>query len=186
MSRAHQVTERHDEPSGSPHKGEPVYVVIGKLRRPHGISGEILLEILSENPENFEVGKQIFIGSRKMLCKINSLRQTNKLWLISLEGYESREQVALLTNQQVFMRKDELKNLPEGRFYHHEVIGMRVLDEKNALLGEVSEILVTGANDVYVVKTPAGEDLLIPAIKSVVQNIDRETRCMVVRLQEWA
>lgn len=186
MSKAPKISINQNEPSGSPHKGEPVYLVIGKIRRPHGIAGEMLCEMTTENPDHFNVGNRIFIGANKKPYNIISVRQANKFWLIALEGFENREQVALLNNQSIFLREEDLGSLPDGRFYHHEVIGMQVLDENNALLGKVSDILVTGANDVYVVETTAGDELMIPALKSVVLSIDRDSNSMVIRPQEWA
>ena len=82
-------------------------------------------------------------------------------------------------------RLEDLKPLPEDRFYHHEVLGMRVLNESGEFLGEVGEILETGANDVYVVVTPEGQEILIPAVKTVVLSIDRDTKKIIVRPQEW-
>jgi 16S rRNA processing protein RimM len=186
MSKARNISAHHDEPSGSPHKGEPVYFVIGKLRRPHGVDGEILFEMSSENLELFTPGNQIFVGGKKKPFNITSLRQANKLWLIAFEGIENREQAALITNQFIYIREDSLGPLPEGSFYHHEVVGMRVIDEGGTLLGEVVEVMVTGANDVYVVKTPAGKEILIPAVKSVILKMDRDIRSIIVHPQEWA
>lgn len=186
MSKAHNISDHHDVPSGSPNKGEPVYFVIGKLRRPHGVDGEILFEMSSENIEHFLPGNQLFVGAKKKAFTISSLRQANKLYLIAFEGIENREQAALITNQNIFIREESLIPLPEGSFYHHEVIGMRVLDENETLLGEVIEIMETGANDVYVVKTTTGEEVLLPAVKSVIIQMDRDTGSMIIRPQEWA
>ena len=63
---------------------------------------------------------------------------------------------------------------------------MQVMDEDGGILGEVVDILVTGANDVYVVRGQSGEELLLPAIKSVILSMDRESKTMIVRLQQWA
>lgn len=185
MSQTHNIDIQQEDPSGSPHKGEPVYFVIGKLRRPHGISGEILFEMITENPTYFSAGSQVFIGEKKSACTILSIRQTNKLWLVSFEGFESREKVALLTNKSIYVPEEDLKPLPKDRFYHHEVIGMKVFTENNSFLGEVTEILETGANDVYVIQSSEGQELLIPAVKSVVITIDRDSRSIIVRPQEW-
>mgnify|MGYP001765702121 CR=1 FL=1 len=185
MSPVRKISTNQDELSGSPQQGEPVYLVVGKLRRPHGIAGEILFEMTSDSTRLFKPGKQVYIGDKKNPYTIHSLRQTNKLWLISLEGFENREQVALVRNQWVFVRLEELDPLPGDRFYHHEVLGMSVVDENDTYIGAVREILETGANDVYVVDTPDGHEILFPAVKSVVLSIDRDTRKIIVRPQEW-
>ncbi len=171
--------------SGSPQPGEPVYLTIGRVRRPHGVKGEILSELVTEHPENIVAGKKVLIGDSLIPCVISRIRQADKLWLVSFEGYDDCQMVEGFRNQQIYIYFKDAAPLPEGSFYHHEIIGMRVFDENEELLGMVSEIVVTGANDVYVVSQDSGAEILIPAIKSVIMKMDRESRSMVVRQQEW-
>jgi len=186
MSKVHKGLQHSADPSGSPHPGEPVYMAVGRLRRTHGIKGEILFEMTTEESDNVKPGRQFFIGEKKIPVTIASLRQTNKLWLVSLEGFSNNESVEIYRNQTIYADAAQLLPLPEGRFYHHEVIGMKVEDEQHTLLGVVTEILVTGANDVYVVRTPDDSEILIPAVKAVVLNIDPENHIITIRPQEWA
>jgi 16S rRNA processing protein RimM len=74
--------------------------------------------------------------------------------------------------------------LPEGKIYQHELFGFKVVDENEHPLGEVVEILETGANDVYVVKDEAGKEILLPAIPSVILDLDTGRRLMRVHLLE--
>jgi 16S rRNA processing protein RimM len=74
--------------------------------------------------------------------------------------------------------------LPEGKYYHHQLIGLQVMDENDNPLGELAEILVTGANDVYVVKDASGGELLLPAIPPVILDVDVGHRLMKVHLLE--
>jgi 16S rRNA processing protein RimM len=74
--------------------------------------------------------------------------------------------------------------LPEGQLYQHELFGFSVVDESDKLLGELVEILETGANDVYVVKDPDGRELLLPAIPSVILKVDPDRRLIRVHLLE--
>lgn len=186
MSKALKGFTPNADPSGSPNPGEPVYMAVGRLRRTHGIKGEVLFEMTTEQPENIKPGRQFFVGDHKLPVIVVSIRQTDKLWLIAFEGYTTNESVQIFRNQTLFADAAHLLPLPEGRFYLHEVMGMNVEDEQHALLGVVTEILVTGANDVYVVKTLDGSELLIPAVKAVVLKIDGENRTITVRPQEWA
>jgi 16S rRNA processing protein RimM len=72
--------------------------------------------------------------------------------------------------------------LPAGTFYHHELLGLKIIDDQDVLLGHLNEILLTGANDVYVVQTPEGKELLLPVIDSVVLGIDVVARTIRVRV----
>lgn len=170
---------------GSPQPGEPVYLMIGKLRRPHGVRGELWLELTTEHPENIHDGSTVFIGEKKTAVTIEHIRPADKLWLVSFTDYADCQVVEVFRNQRVYIPAKNAVPLAEGQYYHHEIIGMKVYNESLALLGVVEDILVTGANDVYVVKSENGSEVLVPAIKSVIIEIDRNTGRMVVRLQEW-
>jgi len=171
--------------SGSPQSGEPVYLTIGKIRRPHGLNGEVIMEMTTDFPEKIKAGMRIFVGKGKKEYILSSIRPTDKLFLVSIEGFSDCDTVSIFRNQWVFVESSTLGPLPEGRFYQYEVVGMYVFDETGNPVGSVKEILVTGANDVYVISTPGGADLLLPAIKQVILSINRETQSMVVHLQEW-
>jgi 16S rRNA processing protein RimM len=80
----------------------------------------------------------------------------------------------------VSIKVRELPRLGEGEYYSHELIGLRVVEENGEDLGTISEVLATGSNDVYIVKTTEGIELLLPAIESVVRKIDLEARMMSV------
>lgn len=182
--RRHNEIDSSLQP-GSPQPGEPVYLMIGRLRRPHGVNGELLLELTTEHPEKVKPGLGVYIGENKTPLKIARIRAANKLWLVSFEGYDQIQQVEWFTNQWVYISDKDAAPLPEGRYYHHEIIGMQVFSDQGELLGVVSEIIVTGANDVYVVKSESGTEILLPAIKSVIIEIDREAHRIVARQQEW-
>jgi 16S rRNA processing protein RimM len=163
-----------EQPAGSPIPGEPEFLVIGKLRRPHGIRGEILMDVLTDFPERLEAGMTVFIGEDHRPQRIAGLRNNNREMLLTLEGFYSPEDVGIFRNELVYVRVADRPELEEGEFYHHQLIGMRVVLESGAPLGTLVEILVTGANDVYVVQPEAGPEILLPAIADVILDIDLE------------
>ena len=75
--------------------------------------------------------------------------------------------------------------LPQGEYYHHQLLGLQVINKEGQLLGTLVEILETGANDVYVVKGESGEEVLLPAIDGVVVGIDLENHTMLVEPPAW-
>jgi 16S rRNA processing protein RimM len=82
----------------------------------------------------------------------------------------------------VAVRLGDLGPLPDGVYYHWEIIGLRVETEEGESLGSLGQILSTGANDVYVVRTPDGSELLLPAIAEVIRKVDLESGRMMVHL----
>lgn len=168
--------------TGSPASGEPVYLSVGLLRRPHGLRGELLMEVLTDFPQRLRVGTRLFVGSEHAPVTIASIRSHNDGLLIRFRGVENPESAGKYRGKTVFVRAEDRPPLPEGEFYHHEVIGLRVVNEVGEELGTLAEILITGANEVYVVKRPDGRELLLPAIEDVVLKIDPAAGLVRVRL----
>jgi len=171
--------------SGSPQSGGPVFLSIGKLQRTHGVKGELVMDVLTDFPEKIVPGFTVFIGKKNQPYKISSTRPAADKVLISFEGLVDCDQASILRNQYVYIKSEDANQLPEGEFYHHEIIGMNVIEENGNLVGIVKEILETGANDVYIIEGVDGKEILIPAIRSAVLSIDRQDRKMVVRIPEW-
>ncbi len=170
---------------GSPQVGEPLFLAVGKLRRAHGIQGEMLMDILTDFPERLRKGKTLYVGDGHESIKLISVRGHDQALLVAFEGFDSPEAVARFRNQFVYVVASSLPVLPEGRYYIHQIVHMTVKNEEGQVLGEVSEVIQTGANDVYVVKTPSGEELLLPVIESVILEISPERMEIIARPPAW-
>jgi 16S rRNA processing protein RimM len=169
--------------SGSP-AGEPVYLVIGYLRRPHGVRGEIIMDAHTDFPERIKSGRKVLIGEKHEPHTLDTVRPHNNDLLVSFRGVETPEDVGKFRNQWVYVKSTQVPPLPEGQYYQYEMIDLAVVDESGTLLGKLVEVLETGANDVYVVRDDAGKEILLPAIPSVILNLDMEHRLMRVHLLE--
>jgi 16S rRNA processing protein RimM len=177
---------RQDHPynhrTGSLESSEPVFLVVGKLRRPHGLRGEMIMEVLTDFPERLRPELQVFIGPDHLQCRIVKSRRHQEMLLLTLEGYTTRESVGNLRNQFVYVRTADIPALPEGEYYHHQLLGMTLLDEHGNRLGKITEIIETGANDVFVVQTQTGPDILIPFLDSLLLKVDLAQRELHTRL----
>lgn len=171
--------------TGSPQGGEPVFLVIGKLRRSHGLSGDVIMDVYTDFPERLSVGKTLLIGESRRPLVIRSLRPKDKELLIGFEGYTSSESTVDLRNQLVYVSAAELPALPAGEYYHHELVGLRVVGTDGSEIGTLDEILETRANDVYVIKKADGKEILIPAVDEFILEINLEQRTIKVALPEW-
>jgi 16S rRNA processing protein RimM len=181
----HTNNQREDHDTGSPLPGEPVFLAVGRLRHAHGVKGEITMDVLTDFPERLHKGKEVFAGERHQPVRINGMRWKDTLLLLSFEGYEDCDQVNELRNQILYVRSENLPPLPDGHYYFHQLRGLKVLDEAGKLLGILDEILETGANDVYVVRSTEGKEILLPAIEAVILNVYLEKGEMVVHPPEW-
>ena len=168
--------------TGSP-KGEPIYLSVGFLRRPHGLKGEIIMDLHTDFPERMKKGRELFVGEKHKPMTLTNVRPHQSGLLVKFKDIESPDDAGLYRNQWVYTKSKDVP-LPEGQHYKHELIGLKVVDENGRPLGELVEILETGANDVYVVRGDSGKDLLLPAIPSVILDLDVGAQLMRVHLLE--
>jgi 16S rRNA processing protein RimM len=168
--------------SGSSFPGEPEFLVVGKLGKPHGVHGEIMMYVYTEFPERLTPGDVVYIGEDYQPLQLTGVRTHSKGLLLSLAGYEDREIVAELRNSLVHVHTADRPKLPQGEYYHHQIVGLQVVDEDNTHLGYITGIIETGANDVFIIKADSGREVLIPAIESVVLDINLELNQVRVHL----
>lgn len=169
--------------TGSP-VGEPLYLSVGFLRRPHGVKGEIVMDLHTDFPERMKSGRKLFIGEERQPVTLTGVRAHQAGLLVKFKGIETPEEAGQFRNQWVFVKKSDVPPLPEGKIYKHELIGFHVVDDNDNLLGELVEILETGANDVYVVRDDSGKEILLPDIPSVILDLEPASRTMHVHLLE--
>lgn len=158
------------ENTGSPN-GEPIYLSVGFLRRPHGLRGEIIMDLHTDFPERMKSGRSLFVGEKHKPMTLTNVRPHQKGLLVKFQGIDTPEDAGLYRNQWVYVFAKDVP-LPEGQHYKHELLGLKVVDENDSPLGELVEILETGANDVFVVRDDSGKEILLPNIPSVILDLD--------------
>ncbi len=154
-------------------------IVIGKVVGPFGIRGELKVLVLTDFPERFDKGRHIVLTTSKdrREAKIRASRPHAGGMLIMLEGVETRNDAEALRGADIVIDREEAAQLEEGSFYVFDIIGLRAVTEDGRDLGEVTEVLQSGANDVYCTDT----GLCIPALKDVVVKVDIPGKVMVIR-----
>ena len=168
--------------TGSSLKDEPVFVLIGKFRRPHGIKGEIVMSVLTDFPELVHPGQMVYVGERHTPYQVRSVRWHGADLLVALEELPDRTAVEIFRNIMVYMKTKDIPELPEGEYYIHQLVGLEVVTDQGQYLGKIKEILVTGANDVYLVESEEGKEILLPVIEQVVLDIDHESEKVIVHI----
>jgi 16S rRNA processing protein RimM len=176
------MTDPKEQPAGPPTAGGPDFLVIGKVRRPHGVHGEVVAELYTDFPERVTPQKILYLGEKHIKLVIASERPHNEGRLLGFEGVTTPEQAGRFRNQILSIAAADASPLPEGEYYFYELLNMEVMDESGKPLGRVTEILETGANDVYVVTDAAGGELLLPAIPEVILDVDLDAKKMKVHL----
>lgn len=172
--------------SGSPASGEPVFLAVGRLRRAHGLQGEMIMNILTDFPERLVIGKVVYVGEAHMPIVIRSMRPKDKEILISFDEIHDPESAVAFRNQYLFVRADEIPPLPEGEYYHHQLLGLAAVSPQGDVLGTLVDIIETGAKDVYVIRLHENQgELLVPAVEPFVLGIDLDHGKIIVSPPEW-
>lgn len=179
------MPHKNNHDAGSQVVSEPAFLVLGKLRRAHGVKGEIPLEIHTQMLELLTPDSLVYVGEAHHPYKIESTRYKNDLLLLKFYTINDRTLASTLTNELLYVAVDQLPPLPDDEYYLHELIGLDVYQEDGAYLGVLTEILETGANDVYLIDDEAGKEILIPATEEMILGIDLENNKMVVGKMEW-
>ena len=171
-----------DPITGPGAENQLLYLVMGKLRKPHGIRGEMVMTVLTEYPDLLVPGQGVYVGEGRVPLTIQSVRWHRDDILILFEEYADRDQVGVFRNQMLYVREEDFPELPEDEFYVHELIGMEVVTDEGRSLGFLKDILITGANDVYLVQKGEEREVLLPVIEEVVLDIDFERERILVHL----
>ncbi|WP_088006012.1 ribosome maturation factor RimM [Indiicoccus explosivorum] len=162
---------------------------VGKIVNTHGIRGEVRVLSRTDFPEErFAEGARLGIfkedAKKPVPVKVASHRKHKNFDLLTFEGYSSINQVEEFKNADLKVADHELDELEEHEYYYHEIIGCTVVTEDGREIGMVTDILETGANDVWAVKPETGKMQYIPYIEDVVKEIDVENKKIVIELME--
>ena len=152
-------------------------IVVGRVLSAWGSQGEVRVEALTDFPERFGVGGQVFIRGEPF--SIRRSRWHKGCLLVKFHNVDTRDEAKALHGQYLEVPRGEAPPLPPDHYYHYQIIGLGVWTTGGDFLGEVSSVLSTGSNDVYVVHGPRGE-VLIPAIEDVVKAVEPEAGRLIV------
>jgi len=157
------------------------FIVVGQAIAPWGVRGEIKVEVMTDFPDRFSPQEEVYINGRPMT--IERCRWHKGKVILKLATIDSVEAAEELRGRFLEVPLSKLRPLPEDHYYRFQLIGLDVLTTEGETLGQISQILPTGSNDVYVVPTKDGE-VLIPAIDDVVKSVDLEKGCIVIEIIE--
>jgi 16S rRNA processing protein RimM len=166
------------------------FLAIGKIVGVHGLRGAIKVYSYGDSLSVFRPGCPVLIKNTEGLAKtfiIDWVKPHKRVNLFSLKGLENRNQAEALVGAELLIAKATLPELEEGTYYWADLIGLSVFTIEKKYIGRIASIIPTGSNDVYVVKDPEkddGNEILIPALASVVMEVDLERKIMRVDLPE--
>jgi 16S rRNA processing protein RimM len=155
------------------------WMLIGKIAGPFGIRGELKVEEHTDFPNRFKRLKTVTLGPERQTYAVQSARRHKGRVLLSLAGVETPETARDLTGMEIAVPRSEAMPLPEGHYYLDDIVGADVITPDGAVIGRVSDVIQTGANDVYAVES-GKNTLLIPVTKEAVRELDVAGRRVIV------
>lgn len=159
-------------------------IVIGKIVAPHGVRGDIRIMPLTDKPEQFlDLDYLILEGGKRLT--VTSARFHKRMVLVSTKEITSMNEAELLRDKKILIKAEDLPPLEEGQFYVADLVGLPVYDENGSRIGTFKDAITTGSNDVYIIAVPNAKDILIPALKIYVKEINIADRKIVVKMPEW-
>ncbi len=159
--------------------------LIGNVLRPQGIKGEVKITPVSPRPERFKLLKKVYLKKDNIQTySIETVRLAKGFVFIKFKEINTRTAAESLRDAEVLIERQDVIQLKQDEYFIHDLIGCRVLSEQGVYIGEICDVLQLSSNDVYVLQTKTGKEILIPAIKDVIKKIAPESKQVIIHLLE--
>ena len=162
------------------------YFEIGQIVNTSGLKGVLKIKPFTDDIKEFSNLKTIYIKTKSGLTefKIEQVRYVKNMVMLKLAGIDTVEEAEKYRNLYIKVLRDQEEELEEGSYYVVDILGCKVNTDANQELGKIVDVFQTGSNDVYVVKDEQGKQILLPAIKDVIKNVDIKNKIITVHLLE--
>lgn len=159
---------------------------VGIVTSVHGIKGEVKVFPTTDDSKRFRKLKQVYLdtGKEMLPLEIEGVKFFKQMVILKFKGYENPDDVQKFRQKELWIDRKDAVKLTKDEYFIADLIGISVFTEDDTLLGTLKDVMETGANDVYVVETNVGKEILIPAIKQCILNVDMDQRKMTVYLME--
>ncbi len=159
---------------------------VGVISSTHGIAGEVKVYPTTDDPKRFKKLKNVLLDTGKGMqeLEIAGVKFFKQMVILKFRGFDKIEDILPYKGKSLYVTRENAVRLEKNEYFIADLIGMKVYEEDESCLGELTDVLQTGANDVYVVKLESGKDVLIPAIRQCILDVDVEGGRMKVHLLE--
>lgn len=162
------------------------YLRVGVIANTHGVRGEVKVYPTTEDIKRFDYLKEAVIdtGKEKINVNVTGVKYFKNMVILKFEQYDNMDQVIPLKGMDLLVTRENAIPLAEGEHYIVDMIGCKIITDDGNTLGELTDVMQTGANDVYVVKTTDGKEVLLPAIKECVLEKNIENKVIKVHIMK--
>lgn len=158
------------------------FLSIGQIINTHGIKGEVKVYPLTDDVKRFKKLKTIYLDDA--LKEVDWCKLQNDRVILKINGIDTLDDAVKLKQKYIYVKREDAVELKKGSYFIADIIGCSVHDENGTDLGVISDVIKTGSNDVYVVK--GSSELLVPALKDVVTDMDVENGNIIIKpVETW-
>ena len=159
---------------------------VGVIPTTHGIRGEVKVYPTTDFPERFLDLDTVWLdtGKDKIELEIEKVRFFKQLVILKFQGIDNINDIEKYRKCGLWIPREKGQPLEEGEYYIADLLGMDVYLEDQTLFGTLKDVMETGANDVYIVTTREGKEVLLPAIKDCILDVDIENNKMTVHIMD--
>ena len=149
---------------------------VGAITQTHGIRGEVKVFPMTDDVSRFKNMKELILdtGKEQIVLEVTSARPQKNLVILKFKGIDNINDVEKYKGCGLFVTKENRVKCKKDEYFIADLIGLRAIDEEGEAFGTISDVIQTGANDVYVVTTKQGEEVMIPAIKDWILEVSVE------------
>lgn len=155
---------------------------VGAITQTHGIRGEVKVFPLTDDVKRFKKGIELILdtGKEQLTMEVEGVKFFKQFVILKFKGYDNINDVERFTKKNLYVTREHAVKLKKGEYFIADLIGLKVVSDENEELGEISDVLQTGANDVYAIDTVQGNEVLIPAIKECVLKVDMDEKVVTI------
>lgn len=159
---------------------------VGVITQTHGIRGEVKVFPTTDDATRFKKLKEVILdnGKERLTMTIEGVKFFKKFVILKFKGYDNINDIEKYKNAKLLVPREKAVKLQKDEYFIADLIGMKVVTEDGTAFGVLKDVLETGANDVYIVNTEDGKEVLLPAIKECVRNIDMENTTITVHIMD--
>lgn len=160
------------------------YLRVGVISATHGIKGEVKVYPTTDDVNRFKQLKTVFLdtGKEYIELELEGIKFFKQLAILKFKGIDSINEIEKYKGKDLLITRENAVKLEKDEYFIFDIIGSAVVTDDGKELGELAEVMTTGANDVYIVKTKEGKEILLPSIKECILDVDVDNKKITVHL----
>ncbi len=159
---------------------------VGVIASTHGVRGEVKVFPTTDDPKRYNKLKRVYMDSKEGLIElhVSGVKYFKKFVIVKFKEYNNINEIEKYKGLDLLIKRKDAVPLEKGEYYIKDLLGLEVESEQGSILGEIIDVLQTGANDVYVVKDKNDKEILLPVIEECIKKVDLENKKVIVHIME--